>query len=106
VCPKVGLAVPQGRSGGCGIPRLPRIRSPDRPARASRYTDYAVPADHISLCEYLGSSPITGLDRLLGFKEFEAPKISRQSTHEVLKIVNRMHWPPLSPGDIPDTRFC
>jgi hypothetical protein len=40
---------------------------------------------------------ITGLDRPLGFQEFEAPRIARQSAHEGGKVVSPPHRPPLSP---------
>jgi len=100
VGPRVGL-------DGCGKSRLQRDSIPRtvQPV-ASRYTDYAVPADRIFLCEYPKSYPITGLDRLLAFQEFEAPKISRQSAHEVGKVVSPTHRPPLSSEDIPGTHFC
>ena len=52
------------------------------------------------------SCPITGLDRLLGLQEFEAPRISRPSTYEGGKVVSPKHRPPLPPGDIPGTHFC
>jgi hypothetical protein len=44
--------------------------------------------------------------RPLGLQEVEAPRISRQSAHEGGKVVSPMHRLPLSPGDIPGTRFC
>jgi hypothetical protein len=100
------LGGPQGRSG-----RARKISPPPgfdprtvQPV-ASRYTDYAVPADHVSLCEYLKSYPITGMERLLVSQEVEAQKISRQLAHEVGKVIPR-HRPPLSPEDIPGTHFC
>ena len=72
------LGGPQGRSG-----RVRKISPPSgfdprtvQPV-ASRYTDYAVPVDHIFLREYIESYSIIGLDRLLLFQEIEAPKISR-----------------------------
>jgi hypothetical protein len=43
----------------------------------------------------LSSRPYTGLDRLLGIQEVEAPRISRQSTHEGVKAVSPNHRPPL-----------
>jgi hypothetical protein len=50
-------------------------------------------------------APYTDLDRPLGFQEFEAPRISRQSAHEGGKVVSPTHRPPLSPGNIPVTRL-
>ena len=38
---------------------------------------------------------ITGLDRDLGFQEFEAPRISKQSAHECGKVVRPTHRPSL-----------
>jgi len=49
------------------------------------------------------SSPIAGLDRL---NKTEAPRISRQSAHEGVKVVSPTHRLPLPPGDNPDTHFC
>ena len=46
-------------------------------------------------------SLITGLDRLLGLQEVEAPRVFRQSAHEVGKVVRPTHQPPL-----PGTHFC
>jgi len=39
--------------------------------------------------------PITGLERPLGFQEFEAPRISKQSAQECSKVVKHTHRPPL-----------
>jgi hypothetical protein len=33
-------------------------------------------------------------------------QISRQSAHEVGKVVSPTHRPPLPPGNIPGTHFC
>ena len=43
--------------------------------------------------------PITGLDRALGLREFEVPRISRQSAHEGSEVVNSTRRPPLPTGD-------
>ena len=40
---------------------------------------------------------ITGLDRLLGLQEVEAPRVFRQSAHEVGKVFRLTHLPPLPP---------
>ena len=40
---------------------------------------------------------ITGLDRLLGLQEVEAPRVFRQSAHEVGKVVRPTHLPLLAP---------
>jgi len=37
---------------------------------------------------------ITGLDRLLWLQEVEAPRVFRQSAHEVGKVVRPTHLPP------------
>jgi hypothetical protein len=50
-------------------------------------------------------SPITGLDRPLGFQEFEDPVIYRQSTYEDGKVGSPTHWPPLPIENIPGTHF-
>ena len=42
------------------------------------------------------SYPYTCLERPVGFQEIEAPRISRQSTHEGGKIVNHTHRPPFA----------
>jgi hypothetical protein len=58
---------------------------------------------------YLSKSyPITGLDRPLGLKEFEASRISRQSAHDGGKVVSPTHRLPLPPGDgdVPAAHFC
>jgi len=47
------------------------------------------------------SHPITGLDRPLGLQKVEAPRISRQSTHEGGEAVSLTHQPPLPPGRYP-----
>jgi len=44
---------------------------------------------------------MTGLDRPLEMEEVEVPRISRQSAHEVDKIVNPIHRSPLHPQEIP-----
>jgi len=82
----------QGRSG-----RVRKISPPSgfdpwtvQPV-ASRYTDYAVPADHISLCEYIESSSIIGLDTLLVFQDVEAPKISRHMRFVRLSALRTGH---------------
>ena len=55
---------------------------------------------------------ITGLDRLLGLQEVGAPRVFRQSAHEVGKIFRPTHLPPLHspppspPGDTPGSHFC
>jgi hypothetical protein len=41
----------------------------------------------------------TGLDRSLGFQEFLAPRICRQSAHEGGKVVSPTHRPPLPPRE-------
>ena len=41
------------------------------------------------------SYPITGLDRLIGLQEVEAPRNSRHLAHKGGKVVSRTHWPPL-----------
>jgi len=54
-------------------------------------------------------SLITGLDRLLGLQEVEAPRVFRQSAHEVGKVVRptpQPPFPPPPPGDIPGIHFC
>ena len=38
-----------------------------------------------------------GLERLLGLQETEAPRISRQSAHEGVKVFSPTHRPPLPP---------
>jgi len=48
---------------------------------------------------------ITGLDRPLGLQEAEAPRISRQLTHEGGKVVSPMHRPPL-PQEISLLLIC
>ena len=48
----------------------------------------------------------TGLDRLLGFQEVEATRISRQSAHEGSKVVSPRHRPSLLSGRIPGSYFC
>ena len=50
--------------------------------------------------------PITGLERLLGVREVEAPRISRQSANEGGKAVSPTHRPPLSPKHSFGTHFC
>jgi hypothetical protein len=40
-----------------------------------------------------------------GLQEFEAPRISRQSSHESGRVVSPNQRPPLAPGDIPGTNF-
>ena len=50
--------------------------------------------------------PITGLERLLGVQEVEAPRISRQSANEGGKAVSPTHRPPLSPKHSFGTHFC
>jgi len=45
--------------------------------------------------------PITGLGRLLGFQEVEAPSISRQLAQEGGEVVKPMHRPPLPPPPPP-----
>jgi hypothetical protein len=44
---------------------------------------------------YANSYSCTGLDRLLGLREFEAPRIYRQSANEDGKVVSATHRPPL-----------
>ena len=46
------------------------------------------------------------LDRPLGLHEVEAPRISRRSIHEAVKIVSLTHRPTLPTVDIPGTNFC
>jgi hypothetical protein len=41
------------------------------------------------------SYPYAELDRLRGFEEVEAPRISRQSVHEDGKVVSPKHRPPV-----------
>jgi len=41
------------------------------------------------------SYPSTGLDRPLKLQEIEAPRISRQSAQNVVKVVTPMHQPSL-----------
>jgi len=92
------LVGPQGRYGQVRkISPPPGLDPRTVQPVAVRYTDYAVPADHISLCEYLEGYPITDMERLLMFQEFDAPKISKQSAHEVGKVVSPRHRPPLYP---------
>jgi hypothetical protein len=43
------------------------------------------------------SNPCTSLDGLLGLREVQAPRISRQSEHEDGRVVNPSHRPPLPP---------
>jgi hypothetical protein len=40
-------------------------------------------------------SPITGLNRNLGLQKVEAPRLSRQSSHEGGKVVSPKHRSPL-----------
>jgi len=40
---------------------------------------------------------MTGLGSSLGMEEVKVPKMSRQSVHEVDKIVSPIHRPPLHP---------
>jgi hypothetical protein len=44
-------------------------------------------------------------DRLLGFQEVDAKRITRLSDHEGVKVVNLTHWPPLTPGNILGTQI-
>ena len=55
-----------------------------------------------------GSKPIPfpDLDRPLGLKEVEAPRISRQSAHEGGKAISPRHRPPLHPRDNHGSHFC
>ena len=46
------------------------------------------------------------LGQALQAAEVEAPRISKQLTHEGAKGVSPMHWPRLPQGDIPCTHFC
>jgi len=46
------------------------------------------------------------LDRFCSFQEVEAPRISKQSAHEVCNVVSPTHQPPLPQGNIPGTHFC
>jgi hypothetical protein len=48
----------------------------------------------------------TCLDRLLGFQEVEASRISRYSVHEGFKVVSPTHQPPLLAEYIPGIHFC
>ena len=48
--------------------------------------------------------PFTGLERHLGIREVEAPRISVQSAHEVDKVVSLTCRLLIPPGDIPGTR--
>ena len=41
------------------------------------------------------ATPLTDLDRPLWLQEFEAPRISRQLTHEGGKAISPMHRPSL-----------
>jgi hypothetical protein len=43
--------------------------------------------------------------RPVGFQEFEASRISRQSAHDRGKVVNPRHRPIYPLGDIPNTNF-
>jgi hypothetical protein len=52
------------------------------------------------------SYPITGLDRLLRFQEFEVTRISIQSAHGGGKVDSPLHQLSLPPGDISGTQFC
>jgi len=52
------------------------------------------------------SYPSTGLDRPLKHQEIEAPRISRQSAQNVVKVVTPMHQPSLFPQDIPLVLIC
>jgi hypothetical protein len=51
------------------------------------------------------SSPFTGLEKPVGFQEFEASRISRKSAYEGGKVVSPKHRPSLTPGDTPGTHF-
>jgi len=46
--------------------------------------------------DILKNYPYAELDRLWGFEEVEAPRISRQSVYEVEKFVSPRHRPPVS----------
>jgi hypothetical protein len=50
--------------------------------------------------------PLQAWVKPLGLQEVEAPRISRQSAHEGVKVGSPTHRPPLSPGDITDNYFC
>jgi hypothetical protein len=40
----------------------------------------------------------------IGVHNVEAPRNSRQSAHEGVKVISPMHHPPLPPGKIPGTQ--
>jgi len=50
--------------------------------------------------------PSIGLDRPLELQQVESSRISRQSVHEVGKVVSLTPRPPFHPGNIPGTQFC
>jgi hypothetical protein len=74
------------------------------PVRACRYVCVCVRVC-MCICVYNHSAfpirersdRITGLDSALGFQEVEAPRISRQSSHEGCNVVSPTHRPPLPP---------
>jgi hypothetical protein len=49
---------------------------------------------------YSPGEPRTALDRPLGFQEFEAPRISRQSVQEGGNVVSPKNRPSLSPHEL------
>jgi hypothetical protein len=51
----------------------------------------------------LKSCPTTGLDRHLGFRKVQDPRLSRQPAHEGDKVVSPTHRPHLPP--LPQRRF-
>ena len=73
---------------------------------------YDLKTSHIQALFYIAGKgkgkafPLQALDKLLGFQEVEAPRISRQSTLEGGKVVSPMHRLSLPPGRIHGTHFC
>jgi hypothetical protein len=50
--------------------------------------------------------PLQALTGPEGSRSLRTPDFLRQSAHEVGKVVNPTHRPPLPPGNIPGTYFC
>jgi hypothetical protein len=78
---------------------------------AQRLNHYATPGPEITPLTRINvgrkrQKVKESLDRLWSFQEFESPGISKQSAHEVCKVVSPRHQPPLPPGNVPGTHFC